>query len=38
MEDARHLIETNTKAYVAKDYPNATGSTQKPKVLFPESK
>ena len=36
MEDSRDLIEHNKKAYKASDYPNATGSTVKPKVLFPK--
>lgn len=36
MEEARHLIKTGEKAYVATDYPNATGSTEKPKMLFPD--
>ena len=35
MEEARHLIDTNQKAYVAKDFPNATGRTEKPKEVFP---
>jgi len=35
MEEARHLIEKNEKAYVAKDFPNATGDTTKPKAVFP---
>ena len=30
MEEANHLIETNTKAYIATDFPNATGGTAKP--------
>jgi len=34
MEEARHLIETNQKAYKATDFPNATGSTEKPKEIF----
>ena len=34
MEEARKLIEHNEKAYVAKDYPNATGDTTKPKEIF----
>ncbi len=34
MEEANHLIETGKKAYVAKDFPNATGSTQKPPEVF----
>lgn len=38
MEEARHLIETNQKAYIAEDYPNATGVTTKPKEVFPDSK
>ncbi|MCP4745463.1 MAG: hydroxylamine oxidoreductase [Desulfobacteraceae bacterium] len=35
MQEARHLLETNKKAYVAKDFPNATGRTGKPKKIFP---
>jgi hypothetical protein len=35
MEEARHLIETNKKAYVYPDFPNATGNTTRPKMLFP---
>ena len=34
MEEARHLIETGKKAYVAKDFPNATGKTDKPVEIF----
>ena len=34
MEEARHLVETNQKAYVATDYPNATGNTNKPPEIF----
>jgi hypothetical protein len=34
MEEANHLIETGQKAYVAKDFPNATGDTQKPPKIF----
>jgi hypothetical protein len=34
MEEANHLIETGKKAYVAKDFPNATGDTQKPPKIF----
>ncbi|WP_028313602.1 multiheme c-type cytochrome [Desulfatibacillum aliphaticivorans] len=34
MEEANHLIKTGEKAYVAKDYPNATGDTTKPKEIF----
>jgi hypothetical protein len=36
MEEARHLIEKNQKAYIAEDFPNATGDTTKPEVLFPK--
>ncbi|MDD2605865.1 MAG: multiheme c-type cytochrome [Desulfobacteraceae bacterium] len=36
MEEAGHLIETGEKAYVAKDFPNATGSTERPKAVFPQ--
>lgn len=38
MEEARHLIQTNQKAYRATDYPNATGETTPPKELFPDQK
>ncbi len=38
MEESRHLIQNNQKAYVATDYPNATGDTTKPAILFPEKK
>ncbi len=34
MEDANDLIRENKKAYKAVDYPNATGDTTKPEVLF----
>ena len=37
MEEANHLIETGRKAYVAKDFPNATGSTIKPAKIFGKS-
>jgi len=36
MEEANHLIETGEKAYVAEDFPNATGDTTKPPLIFPE--
>jgi len=36
MEEARHLIETGEKAYIYKDFPNATGDTTRPKMLFPK--
>ena len=36
MEEANHLIKTGEKAYVAKDFPNATGSTERPKAIFKE--
>ncbi|MBW1816658.1 MAG: hydroxylamine oxidoreductase [Deltaproteobacteria bacterium] len=35
MEEARELIEHNQKAYVAKDFPNATGNTQRPPETLP---
>jgi hypothetical protein len=35
MEEARELIESNKKAYVAKDFPNATGSTTVPPEASP---
>jgi hypothetical protein len=34
MEDANTLIRENKKAYKAVNYPNATGDTTKPEVLF----
>ncbi len=34
MHEANLLIENNEKAYKAKDFPNATGSTKKPEVIF----
>jgi hypothetical protein len=34
MEDANTLIRENKKAYRAVNYPNATGDTTKPEVLF----
>ena len=34
MEEANHLIKTGKKAYVAEDFPNATGDTTKPKKIF----
>ncbi len=34
MEEARHLIETGKPAYVAKDFPNATGNTKRPEQIF----
>ena len=34
MEEANHLIETGQKAYIAKDFPNATGDTTKPAKIF----
>ncbi len=35
MEEARELIEENEKAYIAKDFPNATGNTTKPPEVAP---
>jgi len=34
MEEANELIKHNKKAYIAKDFPNATGTTTKPKEIF----
>jgi cytochrome c553 len=34
MEEARHMIGENKKAYKAEDFPNATGSTVKPAEVF----
>ena len=34
MEEGRELLTHNKKAYVAKDFPNATGDTAKPKEIF----
>lgn len=34
MEEARHLVHSNQKAYRATDFPNATGSTERPKEVF----
>jgi len=36
MEEARHLLETGEKAYIYKDFPNATGNTERPPMLFPK--
>ena len=36
MKEARELIKHNRKAYVATDFPNATGNTTKPKEVLPE--
>jgi hydroxylamine dehydrogenase len=38
MEDARDLLRNNKKAYIAKDFPNATGSTIKPVEIFGKTK
>ncbi|MDX9785263.1 MAG: multiheme c-type cytochrome [Desulfobacterales bacterium] len=35
MEEANELIKHNQKAYKAEDFPNATGKTTKPAMLFP---
>jgi hypothetical protein len=35
-EKANDLIQHNKKAYMAKDWPNATGNTTKPKEVFPK--
>ena len=34
MEMAKDMIDHNTKAYIYPNYPNATGSTEKPKAIF----
>ncbi|MBU3917499.1 hydroxylamine oxidoreductase [bacterium] len=34
MKEARHLIKTNQKAEIAPDFPNATGSKEKPPEVF----
>jgi hypothetical protein len=34
MEEANDLIKHNKKAYKAEDWPNATGGTTKPEVIF----
>jgi len=36
MEEANHLIETGQKAYIAEDFPNATGDTTRPPKIFGE--
>jgi hypothetical protein len=38
MEKARDLIEHNKKAYVAPDFPNATGNTTRPAKVFDKYK
>ncbi len=38
MEEANELIQHNKKAYVATDFPAATGSTQKPPEVFGKPK
>ena len=35
MEEANDLIEHNKKAYIAKDFPAATGSTTRPPQVSP---
>lgn len=34
MEEGRDMIQHNRKAYVATDFPNATGNTTRPKEVF----
>jgi hypothetical protein len=34
MKEANHLIETNEKAHIVKDFPNATGDPTKPEKIF----
>ena len=36
MKEARELIKHNKKAYVATDFPNATGNTTKPEEVLPK--
>ena len=36
IEEADDLIKSGKKAYKAKNFPNATGSTLKPKEIFPD--
>lgn len=36
MEEARDLIKHNQKAYMAEDFPNATGNKTKPPEVFPK--
>jgi hydroxylamine dehydrogenase len=36
MEEGRDMIKHNKKAYIATDFPNATGNTTRPKEIFPE--
>ncbi len=38
MEEANELIRHNKKAYIAKDWPNATGGTTKPEEVFGKTK
>ena len=34
MREANEMILHNEKSYVAEDFPNATGSTTRPKEIF----
>jgi hydroxylamine dehydrogenase len=34
MEGAGHLVKTGEKAYIYPNFPNATGSTQRPEKIF----
>jgi len=36
MEEADHLLKTGEKAYIYPNFPNATGDTTRPKVIFGE--
>jgi hypothetical protein len=38
MEEANHLLKTGEKAYIAEDFPNATGNTTRPAVVFDKNK
>jgi hypothetical protein len=37
MKEGNEMIEHNRKAYKAVDFPNATGSTTRPEILFPKA-
>ena len=34
MEESNHMIDTGKKSYKTVDFPNATGNTTKPAILF----
>jgi hypothetical protein len=37
MKEGNEMLEHNRKAYKAVDFPNATGNTTRPEVLFPKT-